>query len=215
MKQRKLKSYVLPTLQVIILMLVFGAVSLVSSFMKKNTNYLYSVDVLGEEETQTVVDTQDNFTNEEVPRGIIKPFTSEKVQIAKTFYDIKGTPEEQQNSLINFQNTYMKNTGVLYNSNEEFEVMTILDGTVISVKEDEILGNVVEVEHNDNLRTVYYSITPSVKVGDVLSQGEIVGIASTNKISESKYNLLMEVYCNGTLLNPEEFYNMDLSTIIN
>ena len=213
MKQKKLKSYVLPTIYVIILMLVFGAVSLVTSFMHSNPKYLYSVDVLDEENTTTVVDTNPGTLDGALSEGIIKPFTSENVKIAKTFYELGGTEAEQQNSLITFQNTYMKNTGVLYNASEEFEVITVLDGTVVNVKEDEILGSVVEIEHNANLRTVYYSLKPQVKVGDFLSQGEVIGVSSTNKISESKYNLLLEVYYNGTLMNPEKFYQMDVSTL--
>ena len=46
MKQRKLKGYVLPTLYVGLLMLIFGTVSLVSTLMKSNPTYLYSIGVL-------------------------------------------------------------------------------------------------------------------------------------------------------------------------
>ena len=45
LKHRKLKGYVLPTLYVIVLIVIFGAVSLVSSLMQVNPDYLYSVDV--------------------------------------------------------------------------------------------------------------------------------------------------------------------------
>ena len=40
MKQRKLKGYVLPTLYVGLLMLIFGTVSLVSTLMKSNPTYI-------------------------------------------------------------------------------------------------------------------------------------------------------------------------------
>ena len=51
-------------------------------------------------------------------------------------------------------------------------------------------------------------------MGDILSQGEIVGKSGLNKISEAKNNLLFEVYYNGTLLNPEEFYFMNAEDLI-
>jgi len=122
--------------------------------------------------------------------------------------------ENQQKALIYFQNTYMKNTGVLYNCDEAFPIVMVLDGTVLNVKKDEVLGNMIEIEHNTNLRTIYYSVDDiKVKAGDVLSQGEEIGVSGTNSISKSKNNLLFEVYYNGTLINPEEFYQMDPSTL--
>jgi len=208
LKQRKLRGYVIPTIYVIILMLVFGTVSVISTFMKSKPNYLYSVDI-NNEESVPVVEVQGN-----VSEGIIKPYLNEKVSIDKTYYDINDTEEEQANSLIYFENTYMKNTGVLYKSEEAFDCIMVLDGTVLNIKQDEILGNVVEIEHNSNLRTIYYSLDEvNIKVGDFLSQGEVVGLSGKNNISEGNYNLLFEVYYNGALINPEDFYNMDVATL--
>ena len=86
---------------------------------------------------------------------------------------------------------------------------------VVNIKNDEVLGHVVEIEHNQNLRTIYYSLgNIDVKVGDTLSQGEIIGKSGLNKISDAKNNLLFEVYYNGTLLNPEEFYFMNAEDLI-
>lgn len=209
MKQRKLKGYVLPTLYVIILMLIFGTVSVVTTLFKNNPNYLYSIGILKNVGTTPVVNIDGALSD-----GIIKPYTSDKVKIEKYFYDVNDSEENQQKALIYFQNTYMKNTGVLYNSDEAFPIVMVLDGTVLNVKKDEVLGNVVEIEHNTNLRTIYYSVGDiDVKAGDVLSQGEEIGTSGTNNISKSKNNLLFEVYYNGTLINPEEFYKMDPSTL--
>lgn len=209
LKQRKLKGYVLPTLYVIILMLIFGTVSVVTTLFKNNPNYLYSIGILKNVGTTPVVNIDGALSD-----GIIKPYTSDKVKIEKYFYDVNDSEENQQKALIYFQNTYMKNTGVLYNSDEAFPIVMVLDGTVLNVKKDEVLGNVVEIEHNTNLRTIYYSVGDiDVKAGDVLSQGEEIGTSGTNNISKSKNNLLFEVYYNGTLINPEEFYKMDPSTL--
>jgi len=209
LKQRKLKGYVLPTLYVIVLMIIFGTVSLVTTLFKTNPNYLYSVGILKNIGTTPVVNVDGALSD-----GIIKPYTGDKVKIDKYFYDTKGSEENQQKALIYFQNTYMKNTGVLYNCDEAFPIVMVLDGTVLNVKKDEVLGNMIEIEHNTNLRTIYYSVDDiKVKAGDVLSQGEEIGVSGTNSISKSKNNLLFEVYYNGTLINPEEFYQMDPSTL--
>ena len=68
LKHRKLKGYVLPTLYVIVLIVIFGTVSLVSSLMQVNPSYLYSVNVLKDVSTPVVDIVQD----EEV---IVRPYT--------------------------------------------------------------------------------------------------------------------------------------------
>lgn len=204
MKQKKLRGYVIPTIYVLVLMLVFGAVSLVSSFMRQSSSYLYSIGILNKDSIPVV----------EVPNtvieGIIRPYTSEHVSIDKYFYDMNDTEEKQLDSLIYFKNTYMKNTGVLYKADESFDCVAVLNGTVLNVREDDVLGKVVEIEHNTNLRTIYYSLSEtSVKVGDTINQGDIVGVSGTNSLTENTNNLLFEVYYNGTILNPEVFYSME------
>lgn len=206
MKQKKLRGYVLPTLYVIILMLVFGAVSLVSSMLKSNPDYLYSIGIINMD-TRTVVETND------VPI-ISRPYTSEAVSVDKYFYDTNATEDKQVNSLIYFQNTYMKNTGILYKAQESFDAVAVLSGKVLNVRTDEILGNVVEVEHNTNLRTIYYSLGEvKVKVGDMLIQGQTIGTSGANNISEAKNSLLFEAYYNGALVNPESIYDVDATTL--
>ena len=193
LKHRKLKGYVLPTLYVIVLIVIFGAVSLVSSLMQVNPDYLYSVDVNKDISVPVVGEVEEILQ-------IIRPYTSSDVRIATYFYDREDTVEEQQQSLIYFENTYMKNTGVLYQATDTFDCVAVLSGTVLNIKEDDILGNVVEVEHNPNLRTIYYSLGEvNVQVGEALSQGDLIGTSGENNITDSASNLLFEVYYNGTV----------------
>lgn len=192
------------------LIVIFGAVSLVSSLMQVSPSYLYSTGIL-RDVTTTVVETEDDDLQE---KSIIRPYTSDNVKIATYFYDINDEAEEQEKSLIYFENTYMKNTGVLYQAEEVFDCVAVLEGTVLNIKEDDILGNVVEIEHNANLRTIYYSLGEvNVEVGEVLAQGDLIGTSGNNNISTADNNLLIEVYYNGTLLDPEEFYEMDVATL--
>ena len=206
LKHRKLRGYVLPTLYVIVLIVIFGAVSLVSSLLQINPNYLYSVDVLSSDVTPVLEEVDDST--------IGYPYIGENVSIKTYFYDVDAPIEEQQKSLIYFENTYMKNTGVLYEAEEPFDCIAVLEGTVLNIKEDELLGNVVEIEHNSNLRTIYYSLDEiSVEVGEVLKKGDLIGTSGKNNITTSTSNLLFEVYYNGTLLNPLDFYNMNIKDL--
>ena len=211
MKQKKLRGYVLPTIYVALLMIIFGTVSLISSFMRTNPNYMYSTPVLGDDGVTAVISTDGSISD-----GIIRPYISEAVVIDKYFYDINSNEDRQAQSLIYFENTYMKNTGVLYTAPEEFDCLAVLDGTITNIREDEILGTMVEMEYNPSLRIIYYSLNNiNVKVGDVINQGEIIGKSGKNNIGTENNYLLLEVYLNGALINPEEFYNMDITTLSN
>ena len=52
----------------------------------------------------------------------------------------------------------MQSTGVSYGGVDDFDVVAVLDGTVTSVREDELLGTIVEIKHNNNLTSVYQSL---------------------------------------------------------
>lgn len=152
-----------------------------------------------------------NYQNNE----IIKPFESEEVDILKSFYNKDADASVQEKSLIMYQNTYMPNTGVLYSSSQEFEILAVLDGTVADVVADEIMGNIVTIKHSNNLTTVYQSLNEvNVIVGDLIKQGDVIGTSGINKVESSSENMLLfEVINNGEYLDPEEFYNMNIKEL--
>ena len=136
-------------------------------------------------------------------------YTSDKVVISKKFYDTNATAEEQQNSLIFYENIYMPNTGVLYTSDEEFDVVSVLPGTVRNIKEDEIMGNIVEVEYNQNLTIIYQGLKDVVvTINQELNKGDLIAKSGNIKFTSEPNTLHIEVYKDGLLLNPLDFYNM-------
>lgn len=146
---------------------------------------------------------------------IIKPFNKNNVTTDIDYYDKDKDEESQQKSLILYENTYMPNTGILYTSEEEFEVLSTIEGKVTKIKTDELLGNVVEITHNNNLVTTYYSIN-NVKVteGQKVNQGDIIGTSGKNNISSTSNNMLLfEVSLNGNNINPENYYQMKLEDL--
>ncbi len=171
-----------------------------------------TVDSLTDDESKPVISEQENVSNQEV---ILKPFTSEKVKVSKSFYSMQDDATVQQNSLVYYKNTYLQNSGLLYSCDEVFDVVSSLGGTVTNVTKDDILGNVVEITHNTNLKTVYYSLsTVEVKKDDFLDAGAIIGQSGDNNLENEKENcLLFEVYYNGEALDPEDFYNMNLEDL--
>lgn len=219
MKKRKLKGYVLPT----IYLLVLGVMAVGITFLSKNLldqniendeHYNYTMSVFNESEEPTNEEEPPETPNssEEKP---VKPFTSETVSIAKGFYDKNDTEENQQNALIFYENTYMPNTGILYENEEVFDVVATLDGSIKDIKEDEILGTVLTVENTSKVTTIYYALGETkVKVGDTVKKGDVLATSGTSKLVTNKsQTLLFEVYINGILTNPNTFFEKNIEEL--
>lgn len=210
MKKRKLKGFVLPTVYVMTMAALFIGISFfASNLFKQDENYLFSVN--------PVTDSSLPVIKTEAEAKIIEPIKENSAQKTNYFYDRAADDATQQKSLIYYENTYMQNTGLLYTADEVFEVISVMDGTVKEVKDDNILGSVVEVEHSGELRTIYYCLSAAnYKVGDQIKQGDIIGLSGQSKLETGKdNNLLFEVYHKGNLLNPETFYTMDVKEFEN
>lgn len=149
----------------------------------------------------------------ETPK-LTRPYTSDKVRINNYFYDKDATNEEQEKSLIYYENTYLQNSGVVYSSDEEFDVVSVYDGTVIEVKQDDILNNIVYVSHNSSLTTIYYGLKDvQVKANDTITQNTVLGKSDKNKFCNNANSMLFEVNYDGKVLNPESFYTMDINEL--
>ena len=216
MKKRKLKGYVLPTVYVLVIAVLFISVSFLGSALQKELQYQdLATDVLDDNVTPVIKEEEKTETEITAESKIVKPFTATSVGISKSYYDMMDDEATQENSLVYYEQTYLQNSGVLYSSDEVFDVLATYDGTVTNVSTDEILGNVVEITHNPNLKTVYYSLGEvTVKKDDILKSGDIIGKSGDNLLEEEKDNsLLVEVYYNGNTIDPEDFYNMNIEDL--
>ena len=208
-KKLRLRGYVIPTIFTILILAIFYS------------GYKIWEIVDSETESYAPVDYIDKSTNERiyptisVPDEIIKPYVDETVTLAIPYYDVNGNDQEQQKSLIYYQNIYMQNTGVMYIGDNEFNVVSVLDGKVKNIKDDTIMGKIVEIEHSNNLITIYQSLgSTNMTVGQEVKQGEIIGMSGKNEIVDnSKFALHFEVYKDGELINPEDFYNLSVSEL--
>ncbi len=212
MKNKKLKGYVLPTVYVLVIAVLFVSVSFLGSALQKELQYQdLVVDTLDDDVTPVIKEETDVVKESK----ITKPFVSSKVAISKSYYDMLDDETKQQNSLVYYEQTYLQNSGVLYAADETFDVIATYDGTVTNVTKDEILGNVVEITHNSNLKTMYYSLGEiNVKKDDTVKAGDIIAKSGDNFLEGEKDNcLLLEVYYNGNTIDPEDFYNMNIEDL--
>lgn len=216
-KRRRLRKYVIPT---ICLMLVCTILFSSYKMYQILTAGVPIVNPTPKDNTSEVNNNQDdtNITpTVSVTKTIIRPYTSTDVSATIPYYNIDGTNDEQAAALIYYEGIYMQNTGVLYTSNNTFDVVSILDGTVKNIKEDSLMGNIVEIEHTNNLTTVYQSLGEvKVKVGDKVKQGDVIATSGQNKITTDTSNALhFEVFYKGEVFNPEEFYLLDYTEVMN
>ncbi len=202
MTRRKLKDWVIPTLGIFVLVGSLFCYYLLSNLINDNLvpDDSYVTDAL--------IDNTINV-NEEVKDEvkIESPYKGENVSISKYYYDKNDDEAKQQQSLIKYQNIYMPNTGILYSSDNEFEITSVLDGKITQIKEDDILGNIIEIEHENNIVTIYQSVKDvKVKIGDEVTKGTVIATSGSNKLEQEKTNCLhFEVYKDGTLTDPEDF----------
>lgn len=205
----KVKKMIIPSIYVFAVILIIASILLVISSINKYLtipkDYNYAVETQFENIVPVV----------EMQTTIIKPYLSEDVKIGKYFYDFEADEESQENSLIFYENTYMQNSGVDYISETAFDVVSVLDGEVISIETDPTLGNIVKIKHDKNIITVYQGIdNVSLKEGDLINQGTIIGTSGTSKINTNyTTSLHFEVYYNGELIDPENFYSLNIEDL--
>ena len=207
MRRRKLRPYVLPTFLVIgIVSMMLGVAMLQKTLIPEQeelpTSYV----------TNTIFEEEQPVNNETTK--ILNPYLDENVTIGKNYYDYKADSKTQENSIIYHDNTYMQNSGVDFVNKNTFDVISILDGSVTDVKEDETLGKVIEIKHDNNYISLYQSLSEvSVKKGDMVKQGQVIGKSGTNELDKELGNHLhFELYLDGQVVNPTLYLNKELKT---
>ena len=210
---RRLKRSVVYSLYALSFCMLIGGIILLEVNSKKlktnnnkDNNYQYVSKTGIDRKDIPVVSTKNT---------LIRPYNDTDIKVLKSFYDYKSTEDEQQNSIIYYEDTYIQSSGVSYGKEEEFDVIAVFDGKVTSVKEDELLGNVVIIENNNGIKATYESIKDiKVKEGDTVSQGNVIAKSSTSNISKDLNNhLYFELTVKDTSVNPEKYFDKSIDEI--
>lgn len=207
MRRRKLRPYVLPTFLVIGIVSIMLGVAMLQKTLIPEQEELPTSYV-----TNTIFEEEQPVINETTK--ILNPYLDENVTIGKNYYDYKADSKTQENSIIYHDNTYMQNSGVDFVNKNTFDVISILEGSVTDVKEDETLGKVIEIKHDNNYISLYQSLSEvSVKKGDMVKQGQVIGKSGTNELDKELGNHLhFELYLDGQVVNPTLYLNKELKT---
>lgn len=171
-----------------------------------------STDIAGKKYQQPSVEVSRSMENFVMP---VKD--SDQVVVEKKFYDFKGNKQDQEASLVVYNNTYEPNTGIDYRmkNGEAFEVVAALSGTVTKVEEDSLLGNVIEIEHDKGIVTLYESVKAvKIKVGEQVDQGQAIATAGQSLLNEKAgTHVHFEIRKDGVAVNPQNYFNKPLSAL--
>ncbi|MFT4416372.1 peptidoglycan DD-metalloendopeptidase family protein [Fredinandcohnia humi] len=139
------------------------------------------------------------------------------VKIFREFYDVDASADKQEAALVFYENTYTPNKGIdiVAKNGEAFEVVASLAGNVTRAEKDPLHGNVVEIEHSDGVTTMYQSLADlKVKQGDVVEQGDVLGMAGENTFDpEAAIHVHFEIRNNGKAVNPLEFFGEPITAL--
>lgn len=207
--KRQLKKSVVYGLYALSFTLLVGGIAVLGFAVKdvseEKTSYV-SKGILDYEEKVPVVNTEVK---------IVRPYTDVEVKVSKNFYDYQAESSEQEQSLIYYEGTYMPSSGVSYSKGDAFDVVSILDGTVKEVKEDTTLGNIITIQHENGITSVYQSVEEiSVKANDTVVGGQVIAKSATSNISTELGNhLYFELIIDGICVDPENYYDKSVNEL--
>lgn len=209
MEGRRLRKSTIYLLYSLGFVLLVGVAYLIEGAFTTKTlddDTIYVNDTILDDEIEPVVATDTR---------IARPYKDGEIKILKDYYDYQADEQSQINSIIVYGNTYLQSSGVSYGGKDQFDVTAILDGKVISVEEDEVLGTTVQIEHSNNIVSVYQSLKElNVKVDDMISQGDIIGKAGTNNLNKDLgTHLYFELIVNGNVVDPENYFDKSLNEL--
>ena len=205
MKKRRLKAFVVPVFSAVFCSILVLTIILLNTEKIDNNSFTYVSDSIIDDAVSVIYEEENN------DMYVIRPYQSDQINIYKKFYD----ENNKENSIIYFNDTYMQSTGIIYSSNEEFNVVSILNGEVIDITKDNFFGYVVTIKHDNNLVSLYEGLSSvNVNKGDNVLQSTIIGKSGEISLDiDLKNALLFELTKDGMFVNPERYYDRNINEL--
>lgn len=209
------KRWVFPAIYIASAAIILTAVLWYQNYSKDNNKEKFdyeATDIADKKTKEPAVEVNRSMENFVMP--VTNPDT---VEIDKQFYDMDGKKEEQEKAFVVYNNTYYPSTGIDIKAKDgkTFNVTAALSGTVTSVKEDTLLGNVIEIEHDEGIISQYQSITDiEVKEGDQVEQGQVLAKAGESQFNEKAgLHVHFEIRKDSIPVNPLDYFNKPFSAL--
>lgn len=209
MENRKIKKSVVYGVYTLVLVALIATIYLVESVTPKKQFNLKEYSYVSKtifDDVIPVIATEDKM---------LKPYTVDDVKLVKSYYDYKGEEKQQEESIIYYENTYMQSSGVTYGKDSEFDVISVLPGTIEEIKDDELLGKVIKVKHSDNVTSVYQCLSSAtIQKGDSVIAGQVIGKSGNCSLEkDTKNHVYFELLINNNYVNPENYYGKTLKEL--
>lgn len=205
------KKYVIPALYLLIASIVLtGILYFKNDGENAETNLSTPKDTPTIEEESLAVSKQ-----KETLKWPVKD--QQTIEIKRPFYDQASTEAEREKAIVMYDNVYYQNKGIDLSkqSGESFDVLAALSGTVTKVEQDSLFGQVVTIEHTNNVTTHYQALTDvNVTEGQVVKQGDVIAKAGRNTFNKDLgVHLHFEVRVDGKAQNPAAVFNQSISSL--
>ena len=199
-----------------VVVFVFAAVIGIASLALNSTE--------GEKPNPPVDDPTDDPTNSDEPDDptpvvadkFALPLTGD-YKLVRTYFDSSLSDEELVSAVINTGSEFIESSGISYakEDNSAFDVLAIYDGKVLSVTEDELAGATVEIQHSNDVISIYTSLTDvKVKAGDSVEQGAVIAKASTSiNDTEAGVHVHLDVKVNDKYMNPTTIFGKEIDEL--
>ncbi|AIG28675.1 M23 family metallopeptidase [Brevibacillus laterosporus] len=166
--------------------------------------------VNGENKPATVHENEEAVAVNNTTPTLAWPVAKEVMyEIGMGFFNEEANADEQSKSLVKFNDSFVPHTGIdlISTNGKGFDVAAAGDGKVMKVYNDQLVGNLVEIEHANKLVSVYQSLEKvTVKENDEVKQGQVIGTAGRNVFEkDAKAHLHFEVRMDGNSVDPHKF----------
>jgi murein DD-endopeptidase MepM/ murein hydrolase activator NlpD len=126
----------------------------------------------------------------------IAPVDFEKVTMV-VLYGARKNPAKNQGK---------KHTGIDFQMPEGSNVYATADGVVEFARYNDNYGNYVRVKHSDTYSSQYSHLTTStVKQGDKITQGQVIGLVGSTGLSSKGPHLHYEVMKDNVMVDPKDY----------
>jgi len=93
---------------------------------------------------------------------------------------------------------------------ENQAIVSILDVYVVFAATTQETGNVIYIQHQNNILSVYKHVKNiKVKQGEFVKQGEVIAVMGNTGEITSGPHLHFELWYNGVALNPIDYINFE------
>lgn len=213
----------------VVLMLCFCVIALTSIFtIKSNIDKINdsATDILVSEESTTEDAPKESHESESTDESqasakvpTVDSLTTSKGETAKAYSyssplrceDSKITKEYSMDKLVYSVtlDQYMTHSGIDIQAPEDTQVLSIAEGTVTAVYEDDRHGISVEISHPGGIVAIYSNLSTDemVEEGDVIEAGHIIGGVGSTGLFESMEpaHLHLELLKDGVYVNPADY----------